>query len=55
MKKLIKLLAVTMTGGILLVGCGDDSDLDDDLPGMEDIEEDPMDEELDEEMDEDTE
>ena len=58
MKKLTKLLAVTMTGGLLLAGCMDADDVDEnDLPGLEEpaedpaMDEDPMDEELDEDTD----
>lgn len=58
MKKLTKLLAVSMTGGLLLAGCMDAEDVDEnDLPAVEDPAEDPaMDEDpMDEELDEDTE
>lgn len=50
MKKLTKLLALTMTGGMLLIGCGETDDVENDLPDVED----PMDEEMNEDlMDED--
>lgn len=65
MKKLTKLLAVSMTGGLLLAGCMDADDVDEnDLPAIEEpmdeemeddagvMEDDPADEELDEETDE---
>lgn len=58
MKKLTKLLALVMTGGVLLVGCGEADDIENDLPDVEDPADpvDPeLDEELDEEMDEDME
>lgn len=44
MKKVIKLLALTMTGGMLLVGCGDAEEIDGDLPDVED----PLDEDVEE-------
>ena len=48
MKKLIKLLTLTMTGGMLLVGCGDVEDVDEnDLPDIED----PLEEDIDEDLD----
>ncbi|WP_091530824.1 hypothetical protein [Alkalibacterium subtropicum] len=37
MKKLIKLLALTMTGGMLMVGCGE---VDEELPDVEETEQD---------------
>lgn len=43
MKKLAKLTALTMTAGMLLAACGDTTDVDDDLPGMDD----PIDDDLD--------
>lgn len=50
MKKLTKLLAVSMTGGLLLAGCTDAEDVDEnDLPAVEepaDPAEDPMDEDM---------
>lgn len=50
MKKLTKLLAVSMTGGLLLAGCMDAEDVDEnDLPAVEepaDPAEDPMDEDM---------
>ncbi|MDZ7834764.1 MAG: hypothetical protein U5K84_04885 [Alkalibacterium sp.] len=55
MKKLTKLLALMMTGGMLLVGCGDVEDVDEnDLPEVEDPFEEDLEEdlELDEETDE---
>lgn len=62
MKKLTKLLAVTMTGGLLLAGCMDAEDVDEnDLPAVEDpldedVEEDTgvMEDDPEEELDEDT-
>lgn len=50
MKKLTKLLAVSITGGLLLAGCMDAEDVDEnDLPAVEepaDPAEDPMDEDM---------
>lgn len=44
MKKLTKLLAISMTGGLLLAGCVDADDVDEnDLPAVDE----PMDEEMD--------
>jgi len=55
MKKLTKLLALSMTGGMLLIGCGETDDVDNDLPDVEDpmdeeMNEDPMDEDMDEDV-----
>lgn len=47
MKKLTKLLALTMTGGMLLVGCGDVEDVNEDLPDVEEAEE-PIQDDLEE-------
>ncbi|MDZ7834763.1 MAG: hypothetical protein U5K84_04880 [Alkalibacterium sp.] len=56
MKKSIKLLALAMTGGMLLIGCGDVEEIDNDLPDVEETEDDLMNDDLlDEEMDEDVE
>lgn len=55
MKKLTKLLALTMTGGMLLVGCGDTEDVNEDLPDVEETEDDLMNDDLDEEMEDDAE
>lgn len=35
MRKLIQLLALIMTGSMLLIGCGDTYETDDDLPDVE--------------------
>lgn len=55
MKKLTKVLALTMTGGMLLVGCGDTDDVDNDLPNVEDMEDDMMNDDLDGDMEDETE
>ncbi|MFO8068990.1 MAG: hypothetical protein R6U02_03250 [Alkalibacterium sp.] len=59
MKKLTKLLALTMTGGLLLMACGDTEDVDDiDLPEVEEMEDnlnEDMNDDLDEDMNDETE
>lgn len=59
MKKLTRLLALTMTGGLLLMACGDAEDVDDtDLPEVEEMEDnlnEDMNDDLDEDMNDETE
>lgn len=58
MKKLAKLLATTMTAGMLLAACGDGGDVEEDPtleedPADEDLDGDPADDDMDNDLDED--
>jgi hypothetical protein len=55
MKKLTKLIALTLTGGLLLVGCGETDDMENDLPDVEETEDDLMNDDLGDEMEDDAE
>lgn len=54
MKKLSKLLALSMTAGMLLAACGETDDIENDLPDVEDTEEDLINDDLDGELEDDS-
>ncbi|SFC54841.1 hypothetical protein SAMN04488102_11019 [Alkalibacterium subtropicum] len=55
MKKLTKLLILTLTGGMFLVGCGEADDIENDLPDVEETEDDLMNDDLGDDMEDDAE
>ncbi|MDN6293715.1 MAG: hypothetical protein L0J48_06195 [Alkalibacterium sp.] len=55
MKKLSKIFAMLMMGGMLLVGCGEADNNETDIPDVDKTEEDLMNDDLDDQLEDDAE